>query len=330
MLNLTVGIDLGGTYIKTLFLDETGEAICKKKYATGEGKPQEVLKQITDNIQDGLKEMSLHKGVVKGIGIGLPGQVDVQQGIAIYLPNLPGWHNISVVDSIAKEFNVPIIIENDVRMAAIAEKLLGAGKQVNDMICIAIGTGIGSGIFLNGKLFKGWQNGAGEIGHMTIEANGILCSCGNCGCWEMYAGGKGIARRTEKALESFTGDSELYNLTKNNPSSVTAGLVSAAASKGDLLAQKILQETAIYLGIGIANLVNIFNPQMIVIGGGVMKCGDSLLKPIEEEVRKRVMPVNRNVLIRLAEFGDWAGAFGAAEIARRSIRSDFNMDKIIW
>lgn len=315
MSDIVVGIDLGGSNIKMLIMDRDGNQLYKKKYATIIGEPLDVLNQINSIIERALFELKVDEKVLKGIGIGLPGQVDEKKGIAIYLPNLPGWHNINVADHISDMFNAPVLIENDVRMAAIAEKYLGTGKDVDDMLCVAIGTGIGSGIFLNGALYKGWQNCAGEIGHMTVDANGPLCSCGNYGCLEMYAGGKGIIRRTKEALKNHDGISQINILINNNIEMLSVAVVAQAASKGDELAEKILNDTAVYLGIAIANLVNILNPQVVVIGGGVMKCGDVLLDPIKKEIKKRTMPVNRNVLIEPAKFGEWAGAVGAAEIA---------------
>ncbi|MBC7326351.1 MAG: ROK family protein [Moorella sp. (in: Bacteria)] len=214
------------------------------------------------------------------------------------------------------ETGVPVLIDNDVHMAAWGEKLLGAGQDREDVICLTLGTGIGSGIFIQGKLFTGRDESAGEIGHVTVEKDGPRCSCGNYGCLEMYASGRGIARRMRAAIAARAA-SLVLDLAHGDAGSITAAMVCQAAARGDQAAGQVIKETAVYLGIALAGLANILNPQRIVLGGEVMGAGELLLEPVRRVVREQAMPLNREVEIVAAELGERAGATGAAAIARK-------------
>jgi glucokinase len=312
----TAGIDLGGTNIAGALLNQGGEIKAWLKLSTpADQGPPGVTQRIIEMVRSLLTENNLTLGNLSGLGIGVPGLVNSREGMAIFLPNLPGWRNIPLVQWVRGELGVPVLIDNDVRMAAWGEKLQGAGRGWDDIVCITLGTGIGSGIFLQGKMFRGHSESAGEIGHMTVEKEGLPCTCGNRGCLEMYASGRAIARRAQEAVKCHD-TSLILELVEGDETRITAATVAEAAVLGDPLAKSIIEETALYLGIGLASLANILNPQRIVIGGGVAGMGEMLLAPAREVVRTRAMPLNREVEIVTAELGERAGAIGAAHVAR--------------
>lgn len=314
------GIDLGGTNLKGVLLNREGEEegwlMLPTKAELG---PRGVTQRISELVRSLLREKGLKNGDLAGIGIGVPGLVNSRDGRAIFLPNLPGWRNIPLGLWVNRELGIPTIIDNDVRMAAWGEKLLGAGRGCDNLVFLTLGTGIGAGIFLQGKMFRGHSESAGEIGHMTVEKEGLPCTCGNRGCLEMYASGRAIARRAREAVKQ-NDDSLILKLAEGDEARIGAATVAEAAGQGDALARRIIEEAALYLGMGLANLVNILNPQRLVIGGGVAGMGEMLLAPVREVVRTRAMPLNREVEIVTAELGERAGAVGAAHAAHKAFR----------
>lgn len=316
MVKFTAGIDLGGTNIKAVLVDQNNEVKGYLKRAVqAELGPREVTRQMMGMVYTLLGENKLVPADLRGLGLGVPGLVDRREEKAVFLPNLPGWHHIPLGQWIREELDVPLLLDNDVRMAAWGEKLLGAGRGWDDMVCITVGTGIGAGIFLQGKLFRGHGESAGEIGHMTVEKDGLLCTCGNQGCLEMYASGRAITRKARELVKQ-KGFNLILELVEGDEARITAATVARAAELGDSKAQGIIEEAARYLGIGLANLANILNPRRIVIGGGVAGMGERLLGPVREVVQARAMPVNRDVEIVAAQLGELAGALGAALVAR--------------
>lgn len=312
----SIGIDLGGTNIKGVLTDETGDVLCWYNGPTGaEHGPEYVLGRMKQAIADLIGRASIPFAEIKGIGIGLPGQVDPASGTAIFLPNLPGWSNIPVRSMLETNLQIRVEIENDVRMAAWGEKLRGAGREIDDFICLALGTGIGSGIFIQGRMLLGHNRGAGEIGHIPVVRNGVPCSCGSRGCLEMYASGRAIARYASEILASGT-QSLMRDMVHNDLSKLTSLIVKEAAERGDQPARDLISSTAEYLSIGLVTLSNLFNPQMIALGGGVMGLGEMLLAPVRECVKKWSMPFNKGVEIVPAQLGEKAGALGAAEVIR--------------
>lgn len=311
-----VGIDLGGTNISAVLVNPDGEIVQWLNLETqAEKGPKQVIERINHIIKTMLSGAKLTEKKLRGIGLGLPGIVHRKTQTAIFLPNLPGWHHINLTNEILPEAKIPLIIDNDVRMAAWGEKNLGAGVDIDDLVFVSLGTGIGSGIFIKGKLHRGYSESAGEIGHMIIAQDGLPCSCGSKGCLETYASARGIVLRTKLALEKYS-NSFLHELISGEPSKLTAQMVGYAAEKGDHLAREIIEETALYLGLGLVNLVNLINPQRVILGGGVMGLGRMLLDPVKEVVLNRAMPLNREVEIVEAFLKEKAGALGAAEMAR--------------
>lgn len=315
----SIGIDLGGTNIKGVITDDKGTVLhwCKGETGADNG-PDYVLNRIEQAAKDLISAASVSPDNVRGVGIGLPGQIDPHKGTAVFLPNLPGWSNIPVRSRLENKLDIKVEIENDVRMAAWGEKLLGAGRDIDDFICLALGTGVGSGIFSQGRMLLGHNRGAGEAGHITVEKDGRSCRCGNKGCLEMYVSGRAIALRAAEILE--LGEKSLMSeLVKGDLSKVTSLIVKEAALKGDQPALDLISSTAEYLGIGLAVLSNLLNPRRIALGGGVMGLGPMLLTPVREVVRRCAMPLNREVEIVPAQLGERAGALGAAEVIRRKV-----------
>ncbi|MGI9860806.1 ROK family protein [Moorella naiadis] len=317
MTQYVAGIDLGGTNISAIFMDAEGQTHGWVTWPTEAARgPAEVINRIISLTKFLMDKNSITAQQLRGIGLGVPGLVNSREGRSVFSPNLPGWRDIPVAGLVAAGTGVPVLIDNDVRMAAWGEKLLGAGRDREDVICLTLGTGIGAGIFIQDKLYTGRDESAGEIGHVTVEKDGPRCSCGNYGCLEMYASGRGIARRMRAAIAAGAA-SLVLDLAHGDAGSITAAMVCQAAARGDQAAEQVIKETAVYLGIALAGLANILNPQRIVLGGGVMGAGELLLAPVRRVVRERAMPLNREVEIVAAELGDLAGATGAAAIARK-------------
>jgi glucokinase len=219
-----------------------------------------------------------------GVGVGAPGPLDRERGIVITTPNL-GWTNFPLRDVIAERTRLPVRIDNDANCATLGEWWLGAAKGANNVIGMTIGTGIGGGIILGGRLYHGSADMAGEIGHATIDITGRRCKCGNYGCLEAYASGPSIADRAREALSGD--DTLMVRMAGGDPAKITAATVYEAAKRGDDTALDVVRETSRFLGAGVANLLNIFNPDVVVICGGVTQAGETLFAPLRREVRKR-------------------------------------------
>lgn len=248
---------------------------------------------------------------VSGVGIGSPGPLDTQQGIVILTPNL-GWVDFPLRDRVSEGLQLPASLDNDANCAVLGEHWQGAARGTQHAVGITIGTGIGGGIILNGELYHGASDCAGEIGHTTIEMNGRRCGCGNYGCLEAYASGPAIARRAIEAVERGA-ESSLRAMLEADPLSITAQVVYEAAEAGDGLAREVVQDTARILGAAIANLVNVFNPEVVVVCGGVTLAGESLFAPLRREVTRRAFrPAVEVCRIVPGALTGSAGVYGAA------------------
>jgi glucokinase len=250
---------------------------------------------------------------IQRIGIGCAGPVDRQAGLILNPPNLPGWVRVPLVERIEKALGRPAVLENDANAAALGEFRYGAGKGASSLVYLTVSTGIGGGIILDGKIWHGVKDGAGEVGHMTLLPDGPLCGCGNRGCLEALASGPAIARRAREALA--TGRPSRLR----EAGDFTAADVVRLAQEGDALAAEVWDEAVRYLGLGVAAIVTILAPQRVVIGGGVAKAGDFLFEPLRREVRRRVklVPVE-SVPILPAALGPDVGILGAAAVALES------------
>jgi len=307
-----LGVDLGGTNVKIAIVDEKGHIAYSNTVPTYADRGFEfAFENIKTLINDTFKESAVNKSDIAGIGFGCPGLIDSVNGVIRDLPNMPGWVSIPLAELIYKEFELKTKIDNDVRVATLGEHKFGAGVGVSNLICITIGTGIGSGIILDGKLIKGANLCAGEIGHMTLqEHGGPICGCGNTGCLEALGSASAIIRRGEELLLGGR-PSKIRELMGVGP--LTPQIIAEAAQKGDPPAQRILYETGRWIGIGLASVVNLLNPELIIIGGGVAKAGEFLFNPIRETIKKRALKIPGDMVqVEPAMLGESAGVIGAS------------------
>jgi glucokinase len=319
-----IGVDLGGTNIVVGVLPidgGDGEVLALKNEPTD---AERGAKYVVDKIvllieearADVVSQFGGSRSDFAGIGIGAPGPLNRATGTVIQSPNL-GWRNFPLRDLISNAVNLPAVLDNDANCATYGEWWLGAGRNVDTLIGLTLGTGIGGGIVLNGEIFHGVSDAAGEIGHMTIEANGRKCPCGNYGCLEAYASGPAIARRAIEGLEAGV-ESLLSDLVGEHIEKITAATVYEAVINGDPYANEVMRETAKFLGAGVANIINIFNPDMIVISGGVTKAGDHLFVPLRSEVRRRAFKSALDACqITAAQLPGTAGVIGAAGVFKK-------------
>jgi glucokinase len=317
-----VGVDLGGTTFTVGIMDFNGNILSSVDTDTPvENGPSAVMGKILDNIDLAINEAKLSREDILGVGLGAPGILDVERGINIFSPNLK-WHNVDMVTPIKDYLNVPVFIENDVRVAALGERRFGAGKGRKYMIFIALGTGIGSGIIINGELFRGSIGGGGEIGHMVIDSNGPKCNCGNYGCFESLAAGPSMVARAEKAIKSGL-ETKVFELAERNIGNITPAIIYQAAKLGDKVALDVFRETSFYLGLGLVTLTTVFNPECIIIGGGIAKSWDILMPPAIQMVKTRSFPGSRDVVeIIPSQLGDSAGMIGACVLAIEKLEKE--------
>jgi glucokinase len=240
---------------------------------------------IEDVIAVTVAETGAERADFLGVGVGAPGPLDRERGVVIVAPNL-GWREFPLRDAIGKRVGLPVTLDNDANCATLGEWWVGAAKGGRNVVGLTIGTGIGGGLILDGKLYHGSSDVAGEIGHTTIDSTGRRCKCGNYGCLEAYTSGPAIA---ERAREALAGDSNsmLPGMVQGRLERITAQTVYDASRLGDMIAREVVRDTARFLGAGIANLLNIFNPDVVVVAGGVTAAGDALFEPLRAEVRRR-------------------------------------------
>ncbi|MGL4773568.1 MAG: ROK family protein [Clostridium sp.] len=303
-----VGVDLGGTKIYTALTDLEGNII-KEKHVKTEAEKGEAI--VLDKILDTVEYVidGVNKEEIKAIGLGSPGPLDVKAGKIVYTPNLP-FKDFNIVEPIKAKFNLPTYLDNDANAATLGEFVFGAGKGTTNMVFITCSTGIGGGAIINGKIFRGSTSNALEIGHMTVAKGGFRCGCGNVGCAEAMASGTAIMRKANEAVNTNV---ETSLKQYENP---TGKEVFEEAAKGDRVSIEILDSALSYLGITVANIANAFDPDMIVIGGGVAANWNKVSEKISEEMNNRCLKtILSNCKIEKAMLGAKAGVLGAAAIA---------------
>jgi len=307
-----IGIDLGGTFIKFGQVGRDGSILKQgRKESGGEKGRGEVLLRMEEAIFEALS--GTQRSEIKGIGIGTPGLVN-SEGTVFLAPNLPDWNNIPLANIFRKKFNLPVKVENDVNAITWGEYLFGAGNGFRTIVCITLGTGLGGGVVVDGKLLRGGNYSAVELGHITINTKGPRCACGNKGCVESYVGSARIVAKTKKYLKK-THSSIIPKLVNGDLKKITPKVISEAYRKGDLLAIRIWEETGADVGVMLADLVNIFNPEAIIIGGGVAQAGEPLFNAIKEEIIKRSFPLlSKNIKILPASLGQDSGIKAAAAL----------------
>ncbi|MFP4624158.1 MAG: ROK family protein [Gemmatimonadota bacterium] len=321
-----VGVDLGGTNIVVgvLAVDGgNGDVLALETRPTESSKGAKyVVDRIVHMVETAIQTVAAEHGGSKddfaGIGIGSPGPLDRKTGTIINTPNL-GWRNFPLRDLISNAVGLPAALDNDANCATYGEWWLGAGKNVDHLVGFTLGTGIGGGIVLNGRIFHGVNDVAGELGHMTIDSTGRRCNCGNYGCLEAYASGPAIALRAVEGIEAGA-ESVLPDLVNGRLEDLTAATVYEGAVVGDAYANEVMAETARFLGTGIANIINILNPAMVVIAGGVTRAGDHLFVPLRAEVRRRAFKSAQEACrIVPAQLMGTAGVIGAVAMFKTEV-----------
>jgi glucokinase len=310
-----IGCDLGGTNLRAAVVDvESGDVLHQASIPTlaREGHDA-VMKRMADLFLQVIQSTGLQKDDIGGIGIGVPGVLDLDKGETLFLPNLPGtWPHVPLRDTITLHTGLPTALLNDVRSITNGEWRFGAGRGVDTLAVFAIGTGIGGGLIVNGQLYLGIGGTGGELGHITIDFNGPRCGCGNNGCVEAYASGPAIAAMGMKAVSQglTTKIAELCGYDLNR---ITPELIAKAAETGDEIAKDIYERAGFYLGIAATNICTAVGPRRIIIGGGVAQAGELLLDPIRRTIRERVhvMPIEQ-VDVVSSQLGDNAGVIGVA------------------
>jgi glucokinase len=315
-MRLILGVDVGGTNVVVGTVAEDGSAahgLQRERTRTNDG-PDAVVQQITAMVERSLEATAAaferDDLDVVGVGIGSPGPLDTKRGIVLMTPNL-GWTNFPLRDRVSEAVGLPATLDNDANCAIFGEWWRGAARGCRVVVGLTVGTGIGGGIVLDGRIFHGASDIAGEIGHMSIDSTGRRCKCGNYGCLEAYASGSAIADRAVEGIDVGT-DTRLPEYVNGDLETVTAQVVYDAAHDGDEYALEVIKDTARFLGTGVANLLNIFNPEIVVICGGVTAAGERLFGPLRKEVALRAFkPAVEVCRIVPGELLGTAGVYGA-------------------
>jgi glucokinase len=316
-----VGVDLGGTTTKIAFLSKYGELLHKWEIPTDKSENgKNIIVDIAKAIDRKLEELDQSKDKLLGIGMGAPGPVDMAKGIIYEAVNL-GWDkNTPLKDLLEVETGLPAVIDNDANCAALGEMWKGAGDGAKDLVCVTLGTGVGGGVITNGDIVHGVRGAGGEIGHITVvPQGGFQCNCGKTGCLETVASATGVVRLANEKLDSTTTHSILRDL-RNEAEVISAKDVFDAARSNDELAASVVDQLAFYLGLALANLGNVLNPEKIVLGGGVSRAGDILLKPAVNYFEQFSFPtVKTSTGLSIATLGNDAGVIGAAWLVKNKI-----------
>lgn len=306
-----LGVDLGGTNIAVGLLNEKSELICKESIPTLRERPyEEIIKDLSNLCLKVIKDNNLEVKDIESIGVGSPGTCDSKQGIVVYSNNI-AFENTPLCTEIQKYIDLPVFLENDANCAALGEAVKGAAFGYKNSITITLGTGVGGGVLVDGKILSGAFFGGGELGHHVIVSGGELCTCGRNGCWEAYASATALIRDTKIAAIRYP-LSKISDEVNGDFNLISAKTIFDVAEKGDEIAAEVINQYLHYIAEGIVNMINIFQPEIIVIGGGVCAQGEKILLPIEACVKKLSYGGNLKTKLAIAELGNDAGIIGAA------------------
>lgn len=316
-----LGIDLGATHILGILADLNATVLDRIYFEIRPGLPADLILSQLRSIARSLLASGKAAAPVKGVGIGVPGFVNPQKGISLVAENIPGWKDVRLREILEDELGVPVEVDDCSRACGRAERWLGAGKKERDFLLLDLGYGIGMALFIRGELYAGSGYKSGEIGHTVVKLDGPPCSCGKRGCLETVASGKGIARAAAAGIREGH-SAVLAGLTHGNAEAVTAQDVSVAASMGDGFAAGLLREAGGYIGVALANAVNLLNPALVVIGGGLAAAGDLLLDSLRESLaRYTMMGIAEDLRLELSGLGTEASALGCALLAMERVFS---------
>ena len=309
----TIGLDVGGTKIAGAVVDSEGAILARRLVPTESDEPA----SITAAILKVARELKAAAPAAAAVGVGAAGLVDVKRGVILGAPNL-AYRNVPVRDTLSARLGIPAVVDNDANVAALAEAAHGAGRGAGDQIMVTVGTGIGSGIIIGGRIYRGHYGVGAELGHIVIDPDGPLCGCGNRGCWEAVASGNAIGRLARQRVEGGAG-ADLLAAVGGDLDAITGELVSESAAAGSAFARDVLAEIGRHLGIGLASIVNIFDPEVIVMGGGAAAgSGELLLGPARASMQAHTLGTSWRTPVRVvpATLGNDAGVVGAALLAR--------------
>ena len=319
MSTYVVGVDMGGTKILSAVIDAEGNILGTAKVPTkADAGTSVVIDRIADSIQKAIGKSGINAASIEAVGIGAPGPLDPKTGVVIFAPNL-GWRDVPLKTELEARIGIQTFVDNDVNVGTLGEHVFGAGQGVQNVVGIFVGTGIGGGIILQGELFHGASKTAGEIGHIIVKAGGPKCGCGTRGCLEALASRTAMAKQFQKAILKQGKKSVISKLTDGDLSAIRSGVLAKAVRANDKLTLKVFKRVTKYLGIGIGSIVNFLNPEMIVLGGGVVEAlDDTFLDDIRAAAKKYALPNTLDgVEIVQAKLGDNSGILGAAALARQ-------------
>ena len=310
-----LGIDLGGTNIVAGIVDENYNIIATAKRKTKCPRPtNEIIDDMAAAALEAIEKSGVNKSEIDAAGVGSPGAIDAVNGIVCQAYNL-GFFNVNIAKMLEEKIGIKFYVENDANAAAYGEFLAGAGKGTKDFIMITLGTGVGGGIIINNKIFSSFNYAGGELGHIVINMNGEMCTCGRQGCWEAYASATALIRQTKQAMKRYP-NTIIWELCNGDINSVSGRTSFEAMRKGDKIAKDVVDRYINYISVGVANIINIFQPEMLCIGGGISKEGDTLINPINDIVQGENFGRNleNKAKIKAAVLGGDAGLIGAAYI----------------
>jgi len=321
----SIGVDLGTLHTTVAITDLLGRVETRIEYPTDcQQDKDRIIEKLIVAIHNIINNFGIKWKKIAGIGVAAPGLID-KKGTMLITPNF-GWKDTPLGDMLKKEFHIPVFVDNNVNAMALAEFEFGKGQGVKNFVFINVGMGIGAGVVINGELFHGKSNCTGEIGHTTVDYNGPKCSCGNNGCLEVMASGPAIAKRAIKSIKEGEKSliSELVNYDLNQ---ISAEIVATAANQGDKLGRSIMEETGEYLGTGVANIINLFNPELVIMGGGVARAGDLIFEPLKKAVQKRAFSVSAEAAkIMPVSLGKDCTVIGAAALVLKEM---FKITRVI-
>ena len=318
-----IGVDMGGTKILSAVVNASGNILATAKLPTqAKDDTSIVIDRISDCIKEAFKKSEVSEGTIRAIGIGAPGPLDPETGVVIFAPNL-GWKDVPLKTELEERIGIPTFVDNDVNVGTLGEHTYGAGRGVDNVVGIFVGTGIGGGIILNGELFHGASKTAGEIGHIIVQEGGPKCGCGNRGCLEALASRTAMTKQLRNGILKKGKKSVITKLTDGDLQQIRSGTLAKALRSKDKLTQNVFRKATKYLGVGIGSIVNFLNPDMIVLGGGVVEALDKdFIKDIRKAAKKYALPDTlKGVQIVRAQLGDDAGVLGAAALARQRLNS---------
>ncbi len=315
MSKVIIGVDLGGTNVKAAIVTEDRQVVAKESRPTGAGDgPGAVMDLMAQCVQDLMKANGLSAEQVLAAGFGAPGPMNWQTGIVYSPPNLPGWKDVPLAQEMQQRLGVPCYVDNDANVACYGEYWMGAGRGAESIVVFTLGTGVGGGIVVFGQLLRGIDGTAAELGHIKVQRDGRLCGCGVKGCLEAYASVTGMVRTAQEGWDAA--DTALKSLCNNNPESLTGAIIHQAAVSGDAYAARVFHETAVWLGLGAASMVNALNPERIVLCGGMIAAGDMLFSVVRDTVKANAfeVPAKRCEILPAGLGGD-SGVLGCAGCA---------------